>query len=232
MGIGYNPRVVTNGLLLCFDAANIKSYPGSGTSWFDLSGKGNTGTLTNGPTFESSNGAIVLDGTDDFVTTSLSSYTPYCVDIWFYNDDNIGTSVMQGNYQILLGLGSYAAGITLGAWTGAATNETFCFFGLSGNGMTYIRDTAAVGTHNFVANWNGSTYDIWLDGSKRTTYPDSGAGHCTLHARNSCIIGKEGSGSNSYEFDGKIYRFSIYDSQLTDNQISSNFNAMRSRYGI
>ena len=57
--------IVTNGLVLFLDANNTNSYPGSGTSWYDLSGNGNTGTLTNGPTFSSVNGGtIVFDGID------------------------------------------------------------------------------------------------------------------------------------------------------------------------
>jgi len=56
LAIFYNPAIVRDGLVLCLDAANRKSYPGSGTTWTDLSGRGNTGTLTNGPTYSSSNG--------------------------------------------------------------------------------------------------------------------------------------------------------------------------------
>ena len=74
MAIFYNPRTITDGLVLCLDAANRKSYPGSGTTWTDLSGRGNTGTLTNGPTYSSANGgSIVFDGTDDIVNTSYVS---------------------------------------------------------------------------------------------------------------------------------------------------------------
>jgi hypothetical protein len=67
------PNVVDDGLVLALDAANLKSYPGSGTTWFDRSGNGNNGTLTNGPTFSSANlGSIVFDGVDDRV--SLVAY--------------------------------------------------------------------------------------------------------------------------------------------------------------
>ena len=60
-----------NGLVLALDAANTKSYPGSGTTWTDLSGRGNTGTLTNGPTYSSANGgSIVFDGTNDYVVVN------------------------------------------------------------------------------------------------------------------------------------------------------------------
>lgn len=66
MGTSYNSSIVTDGLVLCLDAANPRSYSGAGSTWSDLSGNGNHGTLTNGPTFSSSNGgSIVFDGTND-----------------------------------------------------------------------------------------------------------------------------------------------------------------------
>jgi len=62
------PNIVTSGLVLQLDAANTKSYPGSGTTWTDLSGNGNNGTLTNSPTFSSANGGIfTFNGTNQFI---------------------------------------------------------------------------------------------------------------------------------------------------------------------
>jgi hypothetical protein len=66
--IAYYGGIVTNGLVLALDAAKKDSYPGSGTLWRDISGNGNNGTLTNGPTFNSGNGgSIVFDGVNDFI---------------------------------------------------------------------------------------------------------------------------------------------------------------------
>ena len=48
-------NIVTDGLVLSLDAANRRSYPGSGTAWSDMAGNNNIGTLTNGPTFNSAN---------------------------------------------------------------------------------------------------------------------------------------------------------------------------------
>lgn len=68
MSIYGGPDIITDGLVFCLDAANSKSYPGTGTAWTDLSGNDNNGTLTNGPTFDSSNGgSIVFDGVNDQV---------------------------------------------------------------------------------------------------------------------------------------------------------------------
>ena len=72
MSINYNPRIVTDGLVLLLDAGNTKSYPGTGTTWTDISRNGNNGTLTNGPTFDSANGgSLVFDGVDDYVNWDL-----------------------------------------------------------------------------------------------------------------------------------------------------------------
>ena len=64
----YNPRIVTDGLVLALDAGNTKSYPGSGTTWTDLSGNGNNGSLLNGTGYSSDNlGVLSLDGTNDYI---------------------------------------------------------------------------------------------------------------------------------------------------------------------
>jgi hypothetical protein len=55
MGFFRGPKIVTDGLILALDAASPRSYPGTGTTWYDLSGQGNNGTLVNGPTFSSAN---------------------------------------------------------------------------------------------------------------------------------------------------------------------------------
>ena len=68
MSTRYNPSIVRDNIVQYLDAANTKSYPGSGTSWTDISGKSNNGTLTNGPTFDSGNkGSFGFDGSNDYV---------------------------------------------------------------------------------------------------------------------------------------------------------------------
>ena len=81
MGISAGPDIVEDGLVLCLDAANIRSYPGTGTTWTDLQGS-NNGTLENGPTFDSSNaGNIVFDGSDDRVDLPSSIVTSFPLSI-------------------------------------------------------------------------------------------------------------------------------------------------------
>jgi hypothetical protein len=91
--IAYYGGIVTNGLVLALDAAKKDSYPGSGTLWRDISGNGNNGTLTNGPTFNSGNGgSIVFDGVNDYVQyeTSLDPYISgnrdFTIELWVYKN--------------------------------------------------------------------------------------------------------------------------------------------------
>jgi hypothetical protein len=226
-------KVITDGLYVHYDLANTNSYPGSGTTITDLQGNVDL-TIVSTPPFTGLNGGgLDLDGSTDYAYTSSLSFTPYCIDYWWTNDDTIGTGVMQGNYQQVLGLGSYPGGITLGAFTGGMTDETIAFWGNAdiSNGATYIREVVNIGTHNIVINWNGTTYDIWVDGVKKTTYAMDTNGHCTLHSRDSIFLGKD-DGGGGYEFDGKIHNFRIYTSSLDDSQVLQNYNALRKRFGV
>ena len=71
MAVIYNsPKIVTDGLVLCLDAANKLSYTGMGNTWTDLISRSN-GTLTNGPTFsDNGQGSISFDKSDDYVDTN------------------------------------------------------------------------------------------------------------------------------------------------------------------
>ena len=79
MGISYNPSIVTEGLVLALDSQSTRSYVGSGTTWTDLTNRGNNGTLTNGPVFvpggpfNNSGGSVYFDGTGDYLTAGSAS---------------------------------------------------------------------------------------------------------------------------------------------------------------
>jgi hypothetical protein len=82
---GVVTSVVTSGLVLHLDAGNIASYPGSGTTWSDLSGNGNHVTLVNGPTFDPTfnNGSIVFDGVNDYAETfSGNGLSQFTIGLW------------------------------------------------------------------------------------------------------------------------------------------------------
>lgn len=228
-------NIITTGLELNYDIANTSCYPGTGTTVTDLTGNGHTGTLYGNTSYVSTyDGGFDFDGNGDYISISNSSTDSlYCLDIWWYNDDSISPDVViDGPYQVLaLCSSTYANGmIALGAWTGGNTNETINWF--TSGGCTYIRDSVSVGIHNLVINWNGSTYDMWLDGTKKSTYANTNQGHATLMSLSGAMrLGGE-TGGYTYDYDGKIFNFRLYTSSLSDSDVTQNYNALKTRYGL
>ena len=97
------PSIVTNGLVLCLDAGNQLSYPGTGTTWNDLSRNGNNGTLTNGPVFNSG-GSMVFDGVDDYISTNTNSSLTQAGSIQFTAE--IWAKKSASNKDLNIGLGT------------------------------------------------------------------------------------------------------------------------------
>ena len=96
MGVYGGPEINESGLVLALDAGNIKSYPGIGTNWTDLIGSGNSGTLTNGPTYtNTSGGSIVFDGSDDNVSIGTNGFSfgssPGTLSAWAKTRDRTNT---------------------------------------------------------------------------------------------------------------------------------------------
>jgi hypothetical protein len=206
----------------------------TGGGFGDLSGNGNNGELVNGPTYNSGNlGSLSFDGVDDYVSIPSFTFTPYCLDFWLYNNNVVpGNDAAIGGpstYQTLIAYG-YPAGVNLGGWTGGATNEALHIWSTTGgNKLTYTQTAVPIGYHNWVFNWNGSNYDIWVDGVKQTVYAST-SGHALLQTFTSTI--RLANNNSSYYFNGKIYSFKLYTSQLNDSQILQNYNATKGRYGL
>ena len=114
MGTGYNPRIVTDGLVLCLDAANARSYPGTGSVWYDISGNGNHFNLYNAPTFDSDNGgSISFNGTDEYArsinTIDLSHTGRYIVEATW----KVSNTVASFLWELSANWNSNAAGCGL-----------------------------------------------------------------------------------------------------------------------
>lgn len=100
MSLGHGASIVQSGLVLHLDAANRKSYPGTGTAWKDLSGNGNDGTLVNGTSFDVA-GYLSFDGVDDSFTAPIScNKTYYSLEWWFYPKTriNYNQTIMFGDW--------------------------------------------------------------------------------------------------------------------------------------
>jgi len=230
MAVQYNASpMVTDGLVLALDAGNAKSYPGSGTSWSDLSGKGNNGTLTNGPTFDSGNvGSIVFDGTDDYVTTGTTltdadelfadTGTAWSTSSWFNVD------VISGADKSVTGRGGGNGSL---ATYVVYINNANLRVRLRGGTITNISTSIASNTwYNVVVTWDGTTANGYLNGEYYTTIPVGTASNQTTYNFN---IGATQSGLVDY-FDGKISQTLVYNRALTAAEVTQNFNALRGRF--
>jgi len=222
MGISYNPSaVIDSSVRLYMDAANPRSYPGSGTTWFDILGS-NNGTLTNGPTFSSSNaGSIVFDGTDDIVTTSLSATLSFTWSVWFK------TNVLASGYRNIISVptGSYM----LMLLDINANNMGFWSSDGMGGGSLGVNSLSTNTWYNAVFVREGDNisggYKAYLNsvfkGSTNTS---------TWSIANTISFG--GRTDTSQYLNGNIAQVTIYNTALNQAQINQNFNALRGRFGV
>ena len=230
MPINYCPRIVTDNIALYLDAGYTKSYSGSGTTWTDISSKGNNGTLTNGPTFSSGNGgAIVFDGTNDYVseTSGLSDsflQGDWSISFWA-NFDTVNTGG-SGNDRPLLHHGSSATrkGLHLTNRNGKMK------FGLYADDMDSIQTLTADTWYNFVFTLNNTSYlkQIYINGLLDAS--GTGGGAYTGTGSNTRIGGKV-LGFGLY-FDGNMSIVAAYNRVLTALEVKQNYNAIKGRFGL
>ena len=228
MGIQYNPRAVTSGLILALDAGNTKSYPRSGTTWTDLSGRGNRGTLVNSPAYSSANGgSIVFNGTTNYVTlpaNSINTNADLTLNYWVksplpgtgliytLSSGYIANSHLQVRYVNTAGVVSLqlvkAAIVNLGTFSG---------FTPVSNAIYFLTVTLTKSTNTWSLYVNGSFVSSFVSAQTFTT--------------TSPTLGLNAQFSEEW-FAGNMYAFSYYNRVLSATEISQNFNALRGRYGI
>ena len=164
MALAHSPRIVRDGLALYLDAANTKSYPGSGTTWKDLSGKGNNGTLTNGPTFSSDDGgSILVDGSNDFISIPFAGGV-YCIDFWIKPASTLTSSTISNS---ILDFNNGQQSLIFGSCTGFFNGELITLMtnpdGVGGKRSAYISTTDSIsGWTHINCNYDGSAYRLSL----------------------------------------------------------------------
>jgi hypothetical protein len=226
----YNgPTIVTNGLVLYLDAANNKSYPGSGTSWGDLTGNSNTNTLTNGPTFNSANGgSIVFDGTNDEVAINSSTIarigtSNHTISV-FVNNDITSEEDLFGTGGI--GVGDVLLMIYLAKFRGHAWSST-------GNSNVFDSpNTIGTGGWNMLTQrvtW-GANMDLFENGIKAGTKVLSG--NAPSSTQNTAYLGARYPGTGPSHLQGKIGLVTVYNRALTDSEVLQNYNAIKTRFGL
>jgi hypothetical protein len=233
MGASAGPDIVDTGLVLALDAADRNSYPGSGTAWTDLSGNGNNGTLTNGPTFNSANGgSIVFDGSNDYVTLGTPALmngvqVPLTICLW-------ARANSFGEYNTLWGVYYSISGGQLYSLF-RVDSGTLRYFTSNSSGGIQFNGSFAPSTS--VWNFYVVTVSGTLSSPSVTIYLNSSSqtfSYSTLTSSpNLSVDFKIGSNSNGSQlWNGNISNVMWYNRALTASEISQNFNALKGRYGI
>ena len=232
-------NIVKSGLVFHLDAGTIESYPGSGTSWYDMSGNENHGTLTNGPTYNSVNqGSVVFDGTNDYVTTTDVHHgtSEFTLESWVYwNSLSANSTVIKKNtdndfwpvFSLSVGSngslsGYYSSQIygqcLEGADTAAGVITTGQWFHLC-----YSKGAAGYTTMKLHKNTVSQSYSNFLYGT---------------HVNNVCDSNKPVVLGINYDYpnfinplNGRIAVARIYNRQLSDAEILHNYNTQKGRFG-
>ena len=214
--ISYLGGIVKDGLVLDLDAGKRESYNRTGTSWNDVSGNQNNGTLVNGPTFNSSNGgSIVFDGVDDFVDFNVaqSPNQPKSIELWVYIP-----SLFIG--QILS--------------RGPSNYEIYTF--IDGNLYTYWGSSFNTTINNPTITLNSWTHYVFtLSGTTEINYKNGvSLGERSLNSPPSFSnignlnIGRRSGGGQL--FTGKISSVKFYNRVLSASEVLQNYNATKGRY--
>jgi hypothetical protein len=227
------PAIVTNGLVLNLDAGFTPSYPTTGTTWYDLSVNSYNSTLTNGPTYNSSNGgSIVFDGSDDFISAPVGANSSLCVNEitimgWVY------VTSFPNSSQAILAKKTSASSAGDSIFSLRKFSNGSAEFQMSWNGSTlsyFDSSIPSINTwfHMAIVVKNGSPgFQMFLNGNNNNGF-------------SSTYATPNWSDVNTYNWQfglfetatGRVGNVLFYNRSLTQTEVQKNFNAQKSRYGL
>ena len=229
-----NNNIVTDGLILYIDASYNKSYPRSGTDWFNLENLTISGSLINGPNFDNNNqGSIDLDGGDDYIELQMIisslNLTAGTMDIWFKPHDSSG-------WKYLISTGNSGSNWNANHYNLAYNHDSQKMGIFNYGSTTDTDDTIANGEvtedviHNFVVTSTGKTYlngveksnsvSTWFDNPDEVNHFRIG-----VLTMNGAIYGAQ-------EINANIYNFKIYNRALSAGEVLQNYQAQKERFGF
>tara|TARA_S200000501_G_scaffold99167_1_gene92613 strand:- start:86 stop:826 length:741 start_codon:yes stop_codon:yes gene_type:complete len=246
MSTNYNPAIVTDNLTLCVDAANPKSYPGSGTTWKDLSGRGNDGTNgtgNNAASFENTEPKCFnfdqsqsrIFGTPLFPQNGCPNAGT--IEVWYQHNQSthsqVGMLYFEGNGN--------GFGIEREIHLGQMVNGTVDFFieGADAD-IRIISDdvipantwTCATSTFTGLTQDSTKSAKLYINGSfKKSQVTSANFRNGTI---TNSIIGRARTQINGVwrKLVGKIAVVKVYSKQLSDSEVLQNYHALKGRFGI
>jgi len=232
------PKIITDGLVMQLDAADIRSYPGTGTLWSDVAIANNfiNATLIASPTYNTGNkGYFTFNGTTQYANVGSSPVinaltTSVTVSSWV----NIAAYPTSGRPSIY----------TTGAGVGGLSQQTYLRLNFTGASLE-IGTTNTVGTdhkttyaysnltlntwYNIVGKYTGAAWQLYVNGILANSTVDftgpQNVGYTTI------LVGAElNSGLYRQFLNGSVASVYVYNTALSNEQILQNFVALRGRY--
>ena len=235
-----SPKIVTSGLVLCLDAANTKSYPGSGTSWADLSRNVPAGTFTGSPPFnQNNNGCISFDGSSQY--TNYGDYLKFAytdsftLEAWvYYGKDSTGYACIISKEDYNGSSASFGYGLKVDksnnlpylVVTGPSPTTTRSYR----YGSVTVNDNK---WHHLVGVYIGGgtpSINFYTDGVLTNGSASLVANGGTPNSK-SLYIGASDAGLGA-AINANIASARIYNYPLTSTEILQNYNATRARFDL
>lgn len=231
--------IVQSGLVLNLDAGVSTSYPGTGTTWSDLSGQSNTGTVTGGATYSTNdNGTFVFDGVNDYVTvphsTSLNLTTGVSASTWFKFTTIPTYTGSEGQIVFLRKKNAWQVGVYI-------TDSNHYLFCMVNTASSYWSSPAGywlnyqltAGTwYNLTLTYTSANTSAYLNGALMYTFSDT-TGNLTTNTNTVEVA--VGDATTTYAtgwFPGSIPTAHVYNRALSATEVLKNVNALRGRFGV
>jgi hypothetical protein len=237
MALSHSPQIVRDGLVLYLDSMNPKSYPGNGTTWFDLSGNNNHGTLTG------------FTGPSAGSTSGFDTNTKHMMfDRHSGAGDGVANNRVTINNSNSLDGCVVTTGMTVSFWLKITTytctamtkwSDSWEIFYCSdlhwrtnGTGGSTTNSGLAVGTnlnkfHLITATHSGTERKFYINGDLYYTNSNTVT---SQNLTNPVSIGAYDNGI--YATIGAIPTYLLYNRVLSAAEVKQNFEALRGRYGI
>lgn len=207
------PNIVTSGLTLILDAGFIPSYTRTGTTWNDLSGNNYTGTLVNTPTFNSANeGYFSFDGTNEYISTTYTTpaqntTTSFSWNLWVYPTRNSNLDIFMGNRNTTLNF------IKL-------TSNNFEYYPMSFGGTMSLNVW-----QNICVVKNLTNFFYYKNGTQTSTSGSTGS-----LVANPFFVGGDNTAAEYSQ--GRVAVSTVYNRALSATEVSQNYNALKTRFGL
>jgi hypothetical protein len=220
------PNVVTNGLVLALDAANPKSYVSGSTTWNDLSGNNNNGTIFGSPSYDSSNGGGL------YLNSAVSNAGINCGEL---------NNLPQNAISFVIWFKQYGGGFlfnrsgTSSSFGLNLQNNTSTRFQMYSASVTPSPINLIAGTiennkyYQVCSTYNGTTANTYINGSLVGTQNSSLP---SVNFSGSFQIGYRSDGANTNYSSCSIYNVQIYNKSLSSQEVLQNYNALKSRFNL